>query len=257
MLSRLALAQLVVLFGCGSLFAQTVQLPTFNFTTVNTTVTIPDGGSALLGGVKRASTGSVERGVPVLGKVPGLSRFFRNRAIGQQYSSSMMRANARVVILDEMDQELLDQAARSRAARGDRRTFEELAAQHQADSRRRKLEFARRSAEYQAQLQRERYLRAERQRLSALPRRVEPQPAPRLPDLDEIRRQNEQARRQRDAQAVAYFQKGKAAEQAGKLGAARVYYGMALRRARNELKESVQLRLASLQSTDFDGSKER
>ena len=48
----------------------TVQLPTFNFVTVTTTVSVPDGGTVLLGGIKRLSEGRNERGVPVLSKIP-------------------------------------------------------------------------------------------------------------------------------------------------------------------------------------------
>ncbi|MFP6648886.1 MAG: hypothetical protein VB817_05470, partial [Pirellulaceae bacterium] len=44
----------------------TIQLPTFNFTTVSTTVSVPDGGTVLLGGIKRLSEGRTERGVPML-----------------------------------------------------------------------------------------------------------------------------------------------------------------------------------------------
>ena len=44
----------------------TVQLPTFSFTTVTTTVSVPDGGTVLLGGIKRLSEGRNEFGVPIL-----------------------------------------------------------------------------------------------------------------------------------------------------------------------------------------------
>jgi general secretion pathway protein D len=61
----------------------TVQLPTFNFTTVSTTVSVPDGGTVLLGGIKRLSEGRNERGVPMLSKVPYINRLFRNVGIGR------------------------------------------------------------------------------------------------------------------------------------------------------------------------------
>ncbi len=56
----------------------TVQLPTFNFVTVTTTVSVPDGGTVLLGGIKRLSEGRSERGVPILSKIPYINRLFRN-----------------------------------------------------------------------------------------------------------------------------------------------------------------------------------
>ena len=66
----------------------TVQLPTFNFSTVNTTVSVPDGGTALLGGIMRAAEGSTSRGVPLLGNIPYLNRLFKNRGIGRDVSAS-------------------------------------------------------------------------------------------------------------------------------------------------------------------------
>src|SRR5262245_35901674 len=40
----------------------TVQLPTFSFFTVQTVVSVPDGGGMSLGGINRAADGSVTRG---------------------------------------------------------------------------------------------------------------------------------------------------------------------------------------------------
>ena len=48
----------------------TVQLPTFSFVTVTTTVSVPDGGTVLLGGIKRLSEGRNEYGVPILDQIP-------------------------------------------------------------------------------------------------------------------------------------------------------------------------------------------
>ena len=42
----------------------TIQLPTVGFTTINTVVSVPDGGTVLMGGIKRMSEGRTERGVP-------------------------------------------------------------------------------------------------------------------------------------------------------------------------------------------------
>ena len=64
----------------------TVQLPTFAFTQVSTTVSVPDGGTILLGGIKRLAEGRAERGVPMLSKIPYLSRLFRNTAVGSRRS---------------------------------------------------------------------------------------------------------------------------------------------------------------------------
>ena len=48
----------------------TVQHPSFVNTSVSTTVSVPDGGTILLGGIKRMREGRIERGVPILSKIP-------------------------------------------------------------------------------------------------------------------------------------------------------------------------------------------
>lgn len=79
----------------------TVQLPTFAFTQVSTTVSVPDGGTILLGGIKRLSEGRTERGVPMLSKIPYISRLFRNVAVGRDASSLMLMVTPRIIIQEE------------------------------------------------------------------------------------------------------------------------------------------------------------
>src|SRR5262249_12367925 len=50
-------------------FTQFLQQPGFNTITVNTTVMVPDGGTILMGGLKRLSEGRNEFGPPVLSKI--------------------------------------------------------------------------------------------------------------------------------------------------------------------------------------------
>jgi type II secretory pathway component GspD/PulD (secretin) len=85
----------------------TVQLPTFSFVTVTTTVSVPDGGTVLLGGIKRLSEGRNERGVPILSKLPYINRLFRNVGIGRTTSSLMMMVTPRIIIQEEEEQNLL------------------------------------------------------------------------------------------------------------------------------------------------------
>ena len=94
-------AGLVALCAASAAAQQTVQLPTFNFTTVQTTVSVPDGGTGLLGGIGRASEGSVERGVPLLSKMPYLDRLFKNRGIGREFGTSNMTVIPRIIIQEE------------------------------------------------------------------------------------------------------------------------------------------------------------
>lgn len=94
-----------------------VQQPTFGVFSVGTTVSVPDRGGALLGGVNRAAVGSVERGVPGLSNLPYAGRLFKNRAIGSRYAPSTMSVHAQILDFEAMDEALLAEAARRRQVR--------------------------------------------------------------------------------------------------------------------------------------------
>ncbi len=85
----------------------TVQLPTFAFVTVTTTVSVPDGGTVLLGGIKRLSEGRNEFGVPILSKIPYVNRLFRNVGIGRESSSLMLMVTPRIIIQEEEEERLI------------------------------------------------------------------------------------------------------------------------------------------------------
>lgn len=84
----------------------TVQLPTFSFTTVSTTVSVPDGGTVLLGGIKRLSEARVEQGVPMLNKLPYVNRLFKNVGIGRDTQSLMLMVTPRIIIQEEEEEKL-------------------------------------------------------------------------------------------------------------------------------------------------------
>ncbi len=84
----------------------TVQLPTFSFVTVTTTVSVPDGGTVLLGGIKRLSEGRNEYGVPMLNKIPYINRLFKNVGIGRETKSLMMMVTPRIIIQEEEEEKL-------------------------------------------------------------------------------------------------------------------------------------------------------
>jgi general secretion pathway protein D len=84
----------------------TIQLPTFSFTTVSTTVSVPDGGTVLLGGIKRLSEGRNEFGVPGLSKIPYVNRLFKNVGIGRDTSSLMLMVTPRIIIQEEEESKM-------------------------------------------------------------------------------------------------------------------------------------------------------
>jgi general secretion pathway protein D len=85
----------------------TIQLPEFLFTTVTTTVSVPDGGTVLLGGIKRQREGRNEFGVPILSKVPYINRLFKNVGLGRTTDSLMLMVTPRIIIQEEEEQRLL------------------------------------------------------------------------------------------------------------------------------------------------------
>jgi general secretion pathway protein D len=84
----------------------TVQLPSFSFVAVVTTVSVPDGGTVLLGGIKRLSEGRKEIGVPLLSKVPYINRLFKNVGIGRETDSLMMMVTPRIIIQEEEEERM-------------------------------------------------------------------------------------------------------------------------------------------------------
>lgn len=87
-----------------------VQLPSFSFFTVDTTVSVPDRGTASLGGIGRSSSGSTAFG-PALGPA--------NRGFGRSLSSSSVTMRATIHDFDALD--------RAALARADRRAGNRLA----------------------------------------------------------------------------------------------------------------------------------
>jgi general secretion pathway protein D len=85
----------------------TIQLPEFIFTTVTTTVSVPDGGTVLLGGIKRLREGRNEFGVPILSKIPYINRLFKNVGLGRTTDSLMLMVTPRIIIQEEEEARLL------------------------------------------------------------------------------------------------------------------------------------------------------
>ena len=238
--SRIALAVFSLLLLASPAAAQTVvQLPNFAFTTVNTTVTVPDQGHTLLGSVNRSREGSVTRGVPLLGKVPFVNRGFKNRGIGRDTSALQMRAHATIINLDELDEAVLNEAASRRLARGETLGAERFAAGGFGGA-----PFGGRAPIDPVLDARAGFLARNvgRGPLEATPE--EPKREPTSPE--DIRRKNEAAKDQRDAEAVAYFEKAEAAVAEGKTGVAKIYFGMAAKRATGDFKSQVTERLDAL-----------
>jgi hypothetical protein len=66
---------------------------------VQTTVSVPNGGEASLGSYSRISESRNEFGVPILGKVPYVNRGFRNVGYGRSVVNGRVSVRARVFSL--------------------------------------------------------------------------------------------------------------------------------------------------------------
>ncbi len=90
--------------GQPVVFTQFVQQPRLTRVSVQTTVAVPDGGTVLMGGLKRLSEGRNEFGPPVLSKIPYLNRLFRNQAYGRSAESLLIMVTPRIIIQAEEEE---------------------------------------------------------------------------------------------------------------------------------------------------------
>lgn len=97
----------------NSTFVGTFQIPIVTTTQINTTVTVPDQGTVLLGGQRLVTEVEVESGVPVLSKIPILSRFFSNRIDSKEEQTLLVLIKPTILIQNEEEEKnfpgLLDQ----------------------------------------------------------------------------------------------------------------------------------------------------
>jgi type II secretory pathway component GspD/PulD (secretin) len=100
-------------------FTQFLQQPSINTVGVNTSVNVPDGGTVLMGGLKRLSEGRNEFGPPILSKIPYINRLFKNVGYGRETESLLMMVTPRIIILEEEEQrQVLGAAVAGPAAGG-------------------------------------------------------------------------------------------------------------------------------------------
>jgi type II secretory pathway component GspD/PulD (secretin) len=81
-----------------------IQTPEIQITQVKTTVSVPDGGTLLLGGETIAGEIEKEAGVPVLSKIPGLDRLFTNRSRAKDEQILLILCKPTIIIQKEVEQ---------------------------------------------------------------------------------------------------------------------------------------------------------
>ncbi|MGE3180180.1 MAG: hypothetical protein AB7N71_00995 [Phycisphaerae bacterium] len=75
------------------------------FVTINTTASIPDGGTILLGGLKQVGEIEVEAGVPILNKIPVLKRAFTNSTVIKDTRTLLILMKSKILIQKEQEEE--------------------------------------------------------------------------------------------------------------------------------------------------------
>ena len=89
----------------------TVQLPTFSFVTVTTTVSVPDGGTVLLGGIKRLSEGPQRTRRADAQQAALHQPIVPQRRHRPHDASLMMMVTPRIIIQEEEEENLLGSTA--------------------------------------------------------------------------------------------------------------------------------------------------
>jgi hypothetical protein len=194
--------------------ATTVQLPSFSYFSVNTTVSVPDRGGAFLGGINRARDGSTTRGFGPLA----------NRGIGGDRLAGGASVHATIIDHDELDRAILAAAAARRIP------ADPVLAKADAISR-----HVGRGIEAGA--------------TAGLPTGATaglPSSAVPADSVAAIKARNAAAAEERASEAAGYFAKAQAAEADGKPAVAKIYYQMVVRRDAGPLKQRAELRLAAL-----------
>jgi Flp pilus assembly secretin CpaC len=87
----------------SSAVTETIQLISQSVTSVETLVSVPDGGTLLMGGQTIAGETTAEQGVPVLSKIPFLKRLFTNQAMAKDEQVILILVKPTILIQREQE----------------------------------------------------------------------------------------------------------------------------------------------------------
>jgi hypothetical protein len=210
---RLFIATVVgsaLLWAAGVASAQnaptTVQLPTFSFFTVRTSVLVPDSGGAYAGGMSSGYNSSNSRGLPFWSKSPWFSPLGASRGIDGDVDAGGVSVHATIIDRAELDRAVLSEAAARRAPPS------------------------------------ESELKADELTRNARNNGESPPPG----SIAAIRAELAAEDAQQAQQAATLFAKARELEAANKPGQAKIYYRRASRHAGEELKREIAQRMSAL-----------
>ena len=88
-----------------------VELPVLSVTKIKTTVTIPDGGTVLVGGLKREIKTDSSIGIPGLRRIPILNLLFGRRGESSLRSNLFVLLNAKITVVQEEEERIFSTEA--------------------------------------------------------------------------------------------------------------------------------------------------
>ncbi|MCH2137274.1 MAG: type II and III secretion system protein, partial [Phycisphaerales bacterium] len=92
--------------GAASGFFGSVQLPTISMQEIQVTTSVPDKGTALLGGQRKTQEYETEVGVPLFSKMPYINRFFTNRITATSEDTLLILLRPEIIIQTENEERL-------------------------------------------------------------------------------------------------------------------------------------------------------
>jgi len=84
-----------------------VRFPETEISRIETRVSVPDGGTLLLGGQKLTAEIEMESGVPILSKIPFLGRLFSNRSMVKDHKVLLILVKPTIILQEETEAEAL------------------------------------------------------------------------------------------------------------------------------------------------------
>mgnify|MGYP006278653637 CR=1 FL=1 len=91
--------------GTVTTFSGTIEAPELQLTEVRTTVSVPDRGTLLTGGQRIVEEVEIEAGVPVLSKIPVISRLFTNTSTVKDERTLLILVKPTVIVQSELEEE--------------------------------------------------------------------------------------------------------------------------------------------------------
>jgi type II secretory pathway component GspD/PulD (secretin) len=84
-----------------------IEVPETEMSSVQTRVSVPDGGTLLLGGQKISAEIIKEAGVPILSKIPIIGRLFSNRTKVKDHKILLILVKPTIILQEEREKEAI------------------------------------------------------------------------------------------------------------------------------------------------------